>query len=541
MSEKKFGGRKPQRSFSLTDELVQLDRDLAALIARRTMLLGRAAHARQSKGKPLADPQQERRLRQVWDAEAGDKGMDLKMLRQIFTIANGLAYSGSVKPEKSTRRFVMYPHLRGLDLTMPGPKCTVRSRIWTALYSMAGKSATLEGIVLNDSLIDLAKSLNKAGGAVKWDNNSIIIGEGDVSYPGKTVFMGDDVLNMYLHLAFALPQVGRMTFTGGAPLKVLDLRGVAHVFAGLGARLTPIEPHLDGVPVRMESAGLTTNSFRVPDDFPAEAALAMALAGPTFPEGIRFTWGEGWKGAGMLSLAEEILGKCGLACVLRDDEFSVPAGSYNLPGTIDDAMLPIDPELGGVLLALSRLGADRVSLSGNWPAAPEADRVADVLTACGVSLDTTGGTITATPGEWPEKVDIPGEGSVFALATALGLAAPGDARVTTGDEADTGTAETIAERLGRFARVKPGRMVLVAGDGRNRWKEPKTPIASPSADWTLALALTACIAPGIELANPGSLSTLWPGFWSLYADNFRPKSEEPKDDDSKKGRRVRIG
>lgn len=539
MNDKKRG-RAPFKK-SLTEELVDLDRDLAHMLAKRTRLLRIAASTRHDKGLPLADPNQERRMRRAWDEVASMQGLDVRPLRQIFTLANGLAYATAVKPESGSRKFILNAQIEGQDIELPGPRSRVRTQLFTALAAAAGAECTMEPVVLNDALIELVKAFNKAGGALGWEGESVLCKGGSLDMAGKTVHAGGDPLNLFLLIALAMPQVGRTTFTGGTPLKLLDLTGAAHVLAGMGVRLTPIEPHLSGAPVRLESAGMTTGACKLPEDFPVDLALAMALAGPTYPQGLSMTWDEGFAGAEALAHAVDLLAACGVDAELAEGSFSVPRAELAVPAAMDRETVHLDPELCASLLALARMGASKVTLTGSWPAGdPQADAVADMLRASGVELEVSASGVSAVAGQWPEKLDLDATRGFFELAVALGLAAPGDARIAVGEDEDTATAEDLAGRMGAFARVKPGRVVIVGDGAHNKWADPMRPWPSPSPEWSLGLTLASTTVNGATLANPGGLAEVWPGFWGLLADNFKPKDKEPEDDGRKKGRRIRI-
>ena len=537
-------GRKPGgRPQSMTEELTDLEFEIANLVARRTALLGRSAKARVDKGLPLADPNQERTLRRAWDVVAGREGLEVGPLRGIFTLANGLAYAQATKPEVGRKAFYFSPHVKDLDLTMAGPRSLVRTRLWAAVAAVAGADCTLAPIVLNDPLVELVKALNQAGAGLAWEGGTVRCQGGALGFADRTVFAGADLLNLYLLLALALPQVGRMTFTGGAALKVHDLGPAAGVFAGLGARLTALEPYTPGLPARLESGGMTHNTFHVPDALPAEAAVALALAGPTYPDGIRFTWGPEWTGAPLLAHAAAVLRACGVPCELTGGGFSVARGTLAVPAAPAGQALPLDPLLAASLLAVPRLAGGRVALSGAWPGDdPLASPARALLAASGLELDFSPTVAAARSGPWPEAVELDAtDPALVPLAVALGLGAPGDTRILVDERGDAATAEIVAERAGRFARVKPGRIVIVAGQGAGEWADAERRMSSPSATWTLALALVSLRTPNIGLANPGGLAEVWPGFISLFADNFTVREKEPEPDDTKKkGRPVRL-
>lgn len=534
--KKPFAGKK-----TLTTELVDLDRDIAALLARRTRLLARAAAARHAKGLSLADANQERRMRRAWDDVAAQDGMDVRPLRQIFTLANGLAYGFAVKPESSRRKFIMNLDVHNKDLDLVGPASCVRTRLITALAAGAEGSCELEPVVVNDALVELVRALNQGGAKLSWQDNQVKSAGGKLDFAGKTLHAGDDPLNFYVLLAMALPQIGRTTVTGGTNLKLLDVTPAAGVLAGLGVRLTSIEPHISGAPVRLESAGMISGNCAVPSDFPPELALGMALAAPTYPQGLHMTWEKGWSGKELLHHAVDVLASCGVRAKLTDTDITVPAGTVKAPKALDPNVVYLDPELTSVLLALPRFSGASVTVSGLWNSAdPKAKAASAMLKAAGVEITASATSVRATAGPWPNDLDLDATKGFFPLAVALGLAAPGDARIQVKEDEDTSPAEEMAGRMGRFARVSSGKVVIVGG-GSNRWADPMKPYPSPSAAWSLSLALASTTTRGVTLANPGSLSEIWPGFWGLFADNFTPKEKEtPHANAGKKGRRIRV-
>lgn len=529
-------------SRSITEEMVDLDRQLTSLLARRTRLLAKAAGARKRKGKALVDPGQEKRMRQVWESLVSRHGFDSTTMRQLFNLANGLAYSFAQGGEQEAKTFTMHPRRSSLDLTMPGPRALTETRMWTALAAACGANTELQPVVLNDSLVELVKGLNNAGASLAREKGVVKCGGVAPEFHGKTVFAGNDALNFFMLLAMALPEPGISMFTGGTKLKVMDMRPVMHVLSGLGARLTALEPHSNGVPVRMESGGMTTNSFRIPENFPAEAAAAIALFGPTYPDGISFTWGDEFDDKGLLARVAFVLKECGIPCRLEEDSFSVDRAKFAMP---KEPSCPLDHVLCTTLLAAPHFGSGRVHLEGNWQESAESKAALKLLEALGMNVSVTETGITSELGERPEELDLDMTDSpVYTpLALAAGFASHSGARILVGEDFDSTAAMELGDRLGRFVRVKPGKLVVAAAPRGSHWDRENTPFVSPAPVWSLALALASYAAPGITLANPGDLAALWPEFWQLFVNGFvpQPDKKEPEDDGTKKGRRVRIG
>ncbi len=535
------------RHLSLTEELLEVEQELVTVLERRIWLLSKAAGARYGKGRSLADPNQERKLRRIWDDMAGKYGLDIRLLREIFTLANGLAYSRTVKPEAASRRFSMFPELAGVALTLPGPRCRLCACLLVVLMAESGAEAELGPVLVSDQMTGLINALNRAGMALERGQEKVTGNKGKLRFAGRAIHVGNDPLVLYLLLALALPQPGRSTYTGESALKLLPTEEIRKAFARLGARLTPIEPHIPGVPLRLESAGIHAEDERTPvlhlePTFPLECALALALAAPTYPKGLHLTFEPGFAADEFL-LVQKLLGLCQVEAALSATSFIVPAGPLQFPQDIPALALPLDIELSGFLLALPRVTGGSVTLTGLWPDNEAAQAVVQVLQDSGLGVDKKEDSITTSAGNWPENINFTADRSTFPLAAALAIAAPQDARIEVEDGVDTATVEELAGRVGSFARVRPGRVVIVKGSEPLQWKDKAKPFVSPLPVWSLALMLLSTVAPGATLANPGGLSEVWPGFWGMFAGNFQStqtKGEQESGDSTKKGRRVRL-
>ena len=537
-----------------TEDLLDLDHRLVDILARRSRLLAEAALARRARGKAMTDPTRERRLRAAWDRLIKDHGLDVRGVRRLLDLANALAYGLAASGDKALDRFTFRPSKGPANLETPGPRDSVAARCWTALAAQAGAAMTLEPAPINDPQVELVKALNQAGADLAWSKHGITATAGKTLAFNGTVFVGSDELNWWLLLALSLPQAGVWTVTGSSALKALDMGPAVHLLAGLGVRLHSLEPYSSGLPARVESGGMTTGRARLALDVPPLLALALALAAPSYPEGLVLEWEAAWPGAEAMALAADLLRACGAKVDAADGRLAVAPGPLRVPV---NPVLPLDPLLCAYLLAMPVLRGGRVLLEGRWPEASGpggamAEAVVSMLRAAGMGIDISGGRVSAMAKgvDGVPVLDCRGRAELLPLATAL--AATGSSRVRlTGLPDDAEGLGAMAELLERHKRLAtedeeaPDGGVLSVGPAGPDDERERGPWPAPSPVWIMAAALAALSRPGLMLANPGDMSGLWPGFWTMYTRLFggsaeRAEPEEPEDDEPSKGRRIRL-
>lgn len=536
---------RPRGEGAYTEELLDLDHRLVDILARRSRLLAEAASARRSRGKAMTDVVRERRLRAVWDRLVKDHGLDVRGVRRLLDMANALAYGLASAGDKGQDRFTFRPTRGPASLEAPGPRDSLAARCWTALAAQAAAPMTLEPALINDPQVELVKALNQAGADLAWSKSGITAMAGSKpACNGKTIFVGADEFNWWLLLALSLPMPGVWTATGSAALKALDMGPAAHLLAGLGARLHSLEPYSSGLPARVESGGLTTGRARLAADVPPLLALALALAAPSYPEGLILEWDADWPGAEAMGLAQRLLRACKAEVELADGRLAVSPGTLRLPKSPE---LFLDPLTAAFVMAMPVLRGGRVLLDGRWPQSPLADSAASLLRAAGMELELSGSRVSATAkgAQGTPELDCAGRSELVPLAAALAAAGSGEVRLT-GLPDDAEALEAMRELLSRHERLMVGEgealTVTVAGPEHER---ERGPWPAPTPAWIMAAALAALNRPGLMLANPGDMSGLWPGFWTLYTSLFgggaeRDEPEEPKDDEPRKGRRIKL-
>ncbi|MBI9112077.1 chorismate mutase [Maridesulfovibrio ferrireducens] len=538
------GGDAPRKP-SLLHEIRDLDERLISMISRRNTLMGKAASKRKLKGLPLADPDMERRIFEIWTTKSADEKFNLKAARRVFEQLNTLAYTCVAKPEnRNLPSYSLSPPRRPVKVTIDGPCSLFQSQLWIALAAMCSADAKMSPLSVNDQLTELAKAFNQAGAHISWENDTIESRSGEgVFFEDKLVFAGDDEMTLYLILAFGLKSPGKFKIAGGPILKQYDSRQLTSLLSPLGARLNTLDLQSHGLPARLECGGNMVSSLTLTEETPPKFAAALTLAGWTYPQGMNLKFDKNWAGISEIRDAVEVLNTCGIKAVLTETECTVPfSNSFSFP---EQPNIALDPELSAALLSIPAFAGGNVTIKGTWPKnSPKAKDALKALTLGGLVVKVSDTEISSTKGEQPQSVNIDfGEASkLFPIGIALAVnsgtqcSLQGIKDVTLFEQGIE-----LLERLGlQYARTEDGVQIT---PGRLEWEDAWT---APTPYFGIALGLMAWIRPGLSLLNPGDITELWPRYWTLYnslpeIDGLKdPEVKELNDDAKSNRRRIKI-
>ncbi len=564
------GQGRPGSGQSLVESIMELDRDIIRLLAKRARLFQKVRDSRRPgvSSAPARDTVAEKQLREAWEAAAAHVSRDPRFVRQLFALLQEVEIQerspeGEVRPS-----FNLAPPRRPVSINIYGPLAARPTRLWVTLAAAAGAEATLEGAMLGDHLIDAVKALNQAGAHLSWEGDSMVRSKGGdpLDFTDKVIYAGDDSLNFHLLAALPLGAVGKVKFTGGPTLKMADTTALRQFLPQLGARLAPVVPKSSGLPVRLECSGVLPDEVLIPAELPADALTALLLAAPFWNAAITLHCAAHPAAANCIAEVLPLLHTCkaGVSTLgdTGDDALSVrftpvPVTKLRVPKA---PTMGIDPLVSAVMLAMPAFTGGESHLSGAWDATqPHAAQVLDVLRAAGLVITADAKGVSAKPALKPSVQAAPAPTAPLdasalpidyaPLALALAAATARAAKVDTVPAPllpaglDAVTAESFAGQLGFALATEAGqpvlRSVVAAGS-----KAPAngSPWASPTAAWTFGLALGALLRPGLHLSNPGNVTELMPGFWALYnglpsPDNAPRKPKEQKDDSAKPARR----
>ncbi|MDD4731060.1 MAG: chorismate mutase [Desulfovibrio sp.] len=519
------------------DELLDVDARILRLLAQRSRLLGKEASWRKAKGKARIDAALEKALWAEWEQAGRQDDLPPRLLRQLFNHLN-LFGQEDAKGRRRPDAYMLAPHREPVSVRMAAPRCLQRTRLWMVLAAASGRALELESIILNDPFIELVKSLNQAGGRASWigdDQAELQAGTG-LEFEERLIYAGEDPLNFHLLLGMALAGAGRMKFSGGPGLKLLDLSTVNAVLPRLGARLVPLNPHGDGLPARLECGGEMAAQIRLPEGASPELAMGLALAAWAYPQGLSLDASSCPSLVPALEMVAEVLADAGIQAALEGAVCRVQPGTPVFPSTPD---LPPDPVLSSYLLALPLFADGKVSLSGFTPDQAEQTGV-QALARFGADLQYESGELTSAALKLPDSdIELGPDPALMPLGVALALRSRRELFVPVPADADLDAAVQFLDHLNASYSVQEDGLRIAPA--ALRWEGSW---ASPSPYFCLAAALTSFLRPGIAIENPGMLTALWPQFWNLFntlpSGRMKPKAPEPEHDEPKR-RRIKIG
>ena len=539
------------KTISLSKEIEILDEKIAALVGERTRLLAKAAGSRKRKRVSVIDAGQEKRLWSIWSKAFDHEGLDKGNLRKLFLIINSLAYAQvEHKNGKAGGAFCMYPRKQPLQIDIQGPRDTFQTRVAIALAANCPSPFALNHFQTSDVNIELIKGLNQAGAALAWDRSTFTSRPAkEFSMDGKVIFCGNSLFNFYLLLCQGLAKPCQIKYSGSAATKLFDLRPVQKLLPQLGARLTIIDPHANGLPVRLETAGHLPESIEIPWDIETPFILALAVSAPLFPKGITLVLKNDKLAASVTDSISTILNQFGIPVRLDGNRVHIPCRQPECRS--NKVSIPIDRSLGSYLLALPFFREGKAHLRGEWTDGLDPNQtISSLFMEFGIALKKTQQGIESSCDGRPDGVyvDVSEREMLLPLVTAMCLGVTKNATVKCVALSEhLNEAEDFLNFLGIDHTIKEDRI-----DIRPLKSSPTPPSdawESPSPLWTVAYVMASFVIPGICLANPGELTAIWPDFWTTFNNLPRPqdvmRTKQPeqkkvKVTDEHKPKRIKI-
>jgi len=537
-------------SLSLTQELAQIDEKLVALLMTRTNLLSRAAASRRNKNLGITDPSQEKVLWQVWRDASKVDNLEPQILKKIFHLSNNLSYARVERNSSNEKPLCLFPRRKPADIDLEAPRDQILRSMMFFLGATNSSPMTIAPFQGNDISLELINALNLCGFDLTFQSTQCETRPVQYwSMDNKIIYAGQSKFHFYLLLCLALGQVTRAKFTGSTKLKIHDVRPVQDLLPQLGARLTVVEPHSNGLPVRVESSGQLPESIVIPKGVSKKFVLALVVAATTYKAGLSIQLHESFAHSKLLRKGIGFLQQCMPELQFEGQSITVPPAPARLDiSTVD---IPVDPLMSLYLLVLPFFTDGKVSLRGKWPQyASHLHDIMDILHEFGLKLSVGGNRITSVMGKRPQKLSIDitscQEYLPLVLAMSMGLRGTCDITLDTGRE-DVEYAQDLLENLGAGYAIEPG--LLQVGLPVTR-KVSESAWQSPGPYWTLAGALISFTHPGVCMTNADNISSAWPWFWKIFMNLPSPQDfintphndEKPDEthDDKPKRKRIRI-
>ena len=538
------------------DALISLDLDLMKLLVRRAKLLSRVREGREHASSPKAIVA-EKQIRKAWEKNAPAFSKDPRFARQLF----GLLQEVSVLEKGAAPKdsFRLSPSRKAVTGAIAGPVLTGMAQCWIALAAVKGQGITLVDVPLTSSLMDCVKTFTQAGAEILIEPSGHSLGKitvkagSPISFSGKTIYVGESPLTLYLVAFIAAKEPGTCRLTGGNLLKGADLSPLRQVLPLLGARLANVIPHSQGLPANIECSGVLPQGVTVPGNLCLDAVVALFLAHIFWD--IPFSYNLQNLSATLattaIARAGAILQQTGGAVEENAPLFRVTPGTSHLPAT---PSLYLDPVLTAYLLAIPAFTNGEITLFGSWPQhTPDSHVALSLLQWAGLQVEVHPSHVKAVKvaeactAPLTSLTVSPHFSPLFFALTALGASAQKSIERPAHIYFDVDEDEAIAdEMLQRAGFMTQELRITPAEDAR---ESVNTPWASPDAYWGMGFALCSFIQPGLKLINPRDVTAIHPVFWPLFNnlpdvalsdDTHTPRTarKEPNDKQDPPRRRI---
>lgn len=503
--------KRPARRPPIRESVMELDRDLLKQLARRSNMLQRL---RDAKGRIA--PNEEKELRAAWEKAATRMSRDARLVHQLFVLLQEIEFNPRlVEGEERRAAFTLTPTQKPVNVRMVAPLSCRRSRLYLTMAAVSGSACHISPSLLSDPAVECIKMFNQCGTSMAWDEDGTLRARegGGLTLADKVVFVGDDALNFHLLLGQYVGHPSRAKFTGESNLKLADFSVLRRFLPQLGARMTNAVPKSDGLPVRIECSGVLPDIVNIPAELPVDAVIGLVMGAPFWQRPIAFNLTEHPEARAILDEATAILQGCGADFSAQDNLLRITPGPLQVPA---EPPLSMDLDLATPLLALPAFADGQVRLTGRWAQCALGGDLLDLLKQAGVEATPTSDGISAARGAAP--VSTPLDGSRLPLRFAplvLACAALPALRGKKGylprlpEGVDKEVAQSFLIHLRLDADAEGVLQPLPPYVEESVW-------TAPDPIWAMALALAAFASPGLKLANPGVMTTLYPAFWNLY-------------------------
>lgn len=537
----------PKNRPTLTEELMELDRRITTLLASRTNLLARAALSRKSKKAGITDPSQEKKLWQVWSDAAKSDNLEVQFVKKIFHLSNNLAYARAERNASAEKPLCLFPRRQPVNIHIDAPRDQILRSMMFVLGATSSAPLSIASCQGNSNVVELINALNLCGFNIVYDNGQCTISPVPTwSMDNKVVYAGQSKFHLYLLLCLTLGRVNRVKITGATKLKLHDLRSVQDFLPHLGARLTIVEPHSFGVPIRIEASGQIPDEITVPPGLSKKFILALVVATTTFHKKCVLRLHNSYTNSKLLRKGIGFLQHYISEIQFDGSQIIIPEMSPELAFSRVD--IPVDPLMSLYLLSLPFFTEGKVILQGKWPTQdPHLQEILDILLEIGLHIEVGPEQASSRMGKAPANIAIDlvnfPEYLPLMLSLALGMNTKCTLTLDSKHE-DMAHALDLLENIGIQYTLESGMLTLLPTTKKTHdmyWQ-------SPGPYWTLAGALISFIRPGLCIANADNILSAWPWFWKMFMNLPEPQNflypprdkNLPDQSDNEKPQRKRI-
>ena len=526
---------KPRRSEGISPkqadllEVCDLDRGIIKLIAKRAKVIERMIQYKS------LDAATEKSIRTSWEQNTNKYCPDPKIARELFLLVQSVK---AVDETDYDHAYNLAPLPKPVQVNLQAPASSRLARFYMMTAAAGGQKTCMKNVALTDSLIHTIKSLNVLGGDLWFENNGTVFSresKGLQRGSDKIIHVGSDEQSLWLCLALCLGLPYHLKITGENGLCKINFSPIAKFLAVFNARLVQVIPASEGLPIRIESSGMTPDTVKIPAELPMDFVLALILASPFWESPVRFDMTEYYAGlqenpekrdAWDTNLEDimDCIRLCSLPVTMEKDSIGVKPEPVRIP---EEITLASDAELCTSFFLLPALTGGSVSLKGHWTKKGQQKHLAELMDFAGLEFIVNGDTATAKGNSGKaEKTVIPPCNEATKTLLALWAKMNGQDIALSAEDKANPICENFLAHLGYTLDLERGEDVYA-------------PFMAPTARWAVAYALGAYLRPRVKLVNPNILNDYYPFFWRMYNTLPTPSIDKAeRKDDTPKPRRI---
>lgn len=411
---------------------------------------------------------------------------------------------------------VSAPHAPGgVNGTIPAPPSKSLSQRAMVAAALAGAGARVQAPLDSEDTRLLFEGLRAGGYVLSWEAAGIAAG-GRQARPGAAVFMGNNGTGLRFLLAQLAATPGEWVLDGVPRLRQRPVAALVAALRELGADIdTP--PASASLPLLVRGRELAGGEVRLDPSASSQYVSALLLLGARLPQGLTVELTGTPPSRPYLALTAEVLAAFGGAVESREEGRVWRVGEGLHPAAY---MVEGDWSAAAFPLCAAAVAGGRVEVAGVRRSSRQGDAVVAAqleAAGCGVA-DTAAGIELRGPAHREVHADLSDTPDLFpALAVVV-------ARVGGRLEGLAGLAAKESPRLQVMGAHLRALGFAVGWDKDSFWAQAgaggRAPDASldPCGDHRIAMALAvaACVVPGVRIADPGCVVKSWPEFWQRW-------------------------
>lgn len=498
--------------------LFDVDREILSLFQRRAELL---QEVKRDKRVPSV---LEKKLRSAWENGVARVTKDPRIARDFFSLLQQIEPIPYIQGEPVY--FNLSPQFEPVNIDLEGAVSSRYARMFFALAAASG-TVTSFNLYLSPHIMAAVKAFNQLGGQLWWEGTDRVLsrgGTGIMRHVDKVIPVGTDELTFYLVVALALLVPSRVKIVGDGSLRFLDTSALRRFLPLLNARMTTVIPGQEGIPIRVESAGMMPSQVELPNELPRDFITSLIITSAVredIKDAMLFTLVEHPEAEDIAAELASVFSSVDIPHTIEYENNTLKVRvEMCMPTFTENVSIDLDPIYATALLAIPAFTGGTSIIKGQLNSSSL--KCIDFLKSTGLHVRVEEGSIIS---EHPNIKLLEPDYALapaypFALVFSV-LAALSGEEVTL-PELGEGISSDVLD--GFLAQIG---LKVNAQNALGKTEVDTNPWFLPDGEWGLALSLLAFMRPQIRIVNPEVVSSAYPMFWRIYNTLPNPTLTNP--------------